>query len=101
MKTEVIVLGKSHYKMDNGVQGAKLTVYGDYNETDFKEGIEISETDINYNEHHSVDKFPAVYSADIKMLSIKDRKGQNKTAMGFTNLKFVSYVEFNKIQETK
>lgn len=96
MKIEVIVLGKNHYDME-GQRGANLVIYGEYEETNNKAGISVSEASIDYLEHERVNVFPARYSGDAQLVSTKSRGGKNVTSLRLSNLKLVEKLDFIKV----
>lgn len=93
MKIEVIVLGKNYYDME-GNRGANLVIYGEYEETNNKAGISISEAIIDYEEHQNVKIFPAKYIADAKLVSVKSRSGKNVTALKLSKLELKEKLKF-------
>lgn len=98
MKIEVIVLGKNYYDME-GQKGANLVLAGDYEETNNKAGISISESVIDYDEHHNINVFPARYKAEAQIVSTKNRSGKNITSLKLTNLQLIEKLEFVGIKD--
>lgn len=97
MKVEVLVLGKNHYDME-GQRGANLVLYGDYEETNNKAGISISQATIDYDDHSKLTVFPAKYRGDASFISIKNRSGKDVTGLRLSNLEFVNKVDLVKAQ---
>lgn len=97
MKIEVLVLGKNHYDME-GQRGAKLVLYGEYEETNNKAGISVSQAAIDYDEHSKLTVFPAKYRADASLTSIKSRSGKDETGLRLSNLELVNKVDLVKVQ---
>lgn len=95
MKIEVVVLGKNHYDME-GQRGANLVIYGEYEETNNKSGISISEASIDYTEHEKINIFPGKYQGDAQLISTKSRSGKNVTSLKLTNLKLIEELTFIK-----
>ncbi len=93
MKTEVILLAKNHYDME-GNRGASVLLYGDYEDTNNKTGISITNADIDYEEHHKLNTFPAKYSCDFVFVTKKNRSGKDITGLKFTNLELVEKLKF-------
>jgi len=93
MKTEIIILGKNHYNMD-GNTGASVVIYGDYDATNNREGISISNASIDYEEHTSLTSFPGVYIADASFLSSKNKAGKDVATLKLKNLQLKEKVKF-------
>lgn len=98
MKTEVILFNASHYDMGDN-RGLSVRVLGDVTQTNNKFGVEISDAAVSdYNELRYLqqirpDEFPAKFSANISLVTIKANGGKEKTGIALKNLKFINSVE--------
>ena len=95
MQIEILVLGKNFYDME-GQRGANLVVFGEFEETNNKKGISISETPIDFEQHHLVDTFPAIYKGEMALISAKNRSGKNVTTIKIANPVLLYEVDFLK-----
>lgn len=95
MKMEVVLLGKNFYEMDNN-RGANVVVYGEYEDTNNKTGMSISEASIDFYEHSGLTVFPAKYSATAQMVGVKNRAGKIVTTLKLSDFKLIEELEFVK-----
>lgn len=93
MKIEVILLGKNHYDMD-GNKGASVVIYGDIEETNNRAGVSISNATIDYDDHKSLNVFPARYMAKPSFISTKSRGGKDVATLKLSGLELVEHLEF-------
>lgn len=98
MKMDIVLLGKNFYDM-NGQQGANVVVLGSYEDTSNKTGLSVSEANIPYSEHFELKYFPAIYSADGELVSVKNRSGKSVTSLKLSNLKLKSKLELKEVIE--
>ena len=92
MKMSIKVLGKNFYDFD-GNRGANIVIFGENEDSDNKSGISISESPIDFSEHHKITEFPATYNANAQLVSMKNRSGKSITALKFINLEFVEMLD--------
>ena len=92
MKMKIKVLGKNFYDFD-GNKGSNIVIFGENEDSDNKSGISISESPIDFSEHSSITKFPALYSANAQLVSMKNRGGKSITALKFMELEFIEELD--------
>jgi len=105
MKVTIDVGAVDHYEMDDN-KGVKVQLLGDYNETNNRFGIDISESkikdyaELQYLKQHK-NKLPARFKADMEFVSVKDKNKNVVTAASFKNLEFVTELEIVPKQPVK
>lgn len=102
MRTEVIITQFNYYSMDNN-KGLSARVVGNYEVTNNKFGLSISEATItNFGELSYLSQFerelPAKFEADIQF-GTKKSNGKEVAALMLSNLKFKNKVEFTDVKE--
>lgn len=105
MKVEISVGAVAHYEMEDN-KGVKVVVLGENDETNNRFGMGISESKIkDYNELQYLkqykDRLPALFKADLDLVSVKDKNGKEVTAAAFKNLQFVTELELVPKQTVK
>ena len=98
IRTEVIVTQVSHYDMRDN-QGVSVRVVGNYEETNNKFGLSISDAAVpNYNELNNLKRhkrdLPAKFMANISMVTKKMANGKEGQTLALSNLEFVEKMEF-------
>lgn len=98
MKIEVILLGKNHYDMD-GNKGASVVLYGEYEVTNNRAGISISNATIDYSVHETLTVFPARYLAKPSFVSIKSRGGKDTASLKLSDFELVEQLSMQGIKK--
>lgn len=96
IRSEFVVFGANHYEVD-GNTGLSVRVLGNKDKTDFKFGINIVDAAVPYDELNYLksfsDEFPARFSANVEMTSIKNRSGKDVAGLQLSKLEFVKKVD--------
>lgn len=98
VRTQVIITQVNHYDMD-GNQGVSVRTVGNYEETDNKFGLSISEAGVpNVGELNTLKRhkrqLPARFNVDVSFGTKKASNGKEITAVTLSNFEFVESMEF-------
>lgn len=98
MKTEIVVLGYSHYNMNDN-KGLSIQILGGEVNTNNERGQSITRSEVknyeelNYLNSLPLEAFPGRFSAEMELGKKKDRSGKEITAAIFSNLNFINSLE--------
>lgn len=98
VRTEVIVTQVNYYDME-GNKGLSVRVVGNYEETNNKFGVPVSEASVlDTNELKNLElhkkALPAKFKADMSFTTKKLGNGKEVPTMALANFEFVNSVEF-------
>lgn len=107
MRSQFIITKVNHYDMGDN-RGLSVRVVGDLQQTNNSFGLDISEATVpDYLELRNLQRcandLPAVFNADLSLMTIKGTNGKERQGVALKNLEFVHSVEFveKKVAVTK